>query len=145
MEYYLVAAVPEDAEWVNDLTVISMKPWVETSWETYAERQRYYELNSFSLQTTKIIIANKKRAGRISCSIDGNTFSLDNLHLLPTFHGSGLGTKIITDTINDAHAKNMTVELKCLKTNPVQNLYIRLGFSLINEDEKRLYYRNEQE
>lgn len=141
MEYLLINAVPEDEDWVNNLTVKTMKPWVEAAWKEEADRQHYYYLNRFDLKTTQIITVDGRKAGRISSSENETTFELSDIHLEENFHGSGLGTKIINDTIAYAFSRGLTVELKCLRTNPVQNLYLRLGFSLIKEDEKRLYYR----
>jgi len=143
MEYHLIDAKPSDAQWVNELTINTMRPWVEASWKEESYRQHYYDLNSFDLETTKIIIVGTKRAGRISCEKNEKNLTLADLHLIPDFHGSGLGTKIIKDTINEAFSKGLGVELKCLRTNPVQGLYLRLGFKLIDQDEKRLYYRLE--
>jgi len=143
MKYKLIDAVPEDSDWVNNLTVETMSSYVEASWKAEAHRQIYYKLNRFDLESTKIIEIRNGRAGRISCIADNNTMTIADIHLESTYHGSGLGTQIIKDTINKAFKNGLAVELKCLRTNPVQNLYIRLGFKRIKEDEKRLYYRLE--
>ncbi|MBI9108577.1 MAG: GNAT family N-acetyltransferase [Spirochaetales bacterium] len=141
MEYQLRDAVSEDEQWVNSLTEQTMGSYIRETWDTDSEYRHYLDLNCFDLGTTKIIIADGKKAGRISYCRDGQTFHLDNLHLDSDFHGRGLGTRIILDTLEIARAESLPLELKCLKTNPVQTLYIRMGFTLIKEDEKRLYYR----
>ena len=144
MEYKLLEAVAADGKWVDELTVMTMKPYVEAAWENEADRLHYYKLNRFDLEHTKIIIVDGRRAGRLTVRSENDLLDLADLHLLPEFHGSGLGTRIIKDIIAEAFGKNLAVELKCLRTNPVQGLYRRLGFKLIDEDEKRLYYRIEK-
>ncbi|HAK47418.1 MAG TPA: hypothetical protein DCO79_16050 [Spirochaeta sp.] len=62
MEYQLKAAVTEDAEWVNELTYNTMRPWVEESWPSETDQRHYYELN---------------------------IFDLSDIHLAPAFHGNG--------------------------------------------------------
>ena len=145
MNYTLTDAVPEDEDWVNALTRNTMRPYVEESWMQDKDREYYYKLNSFDRENTGIIRVDNRRAGRLTVLRDADKLDLADLHLLPAFHGSGLGTEIITDVISQAFSEGLAVELKCLKTNPVQNLYIRLGFKLVEEDEKRLYYRIEPE
>lgn len=140
-EYRLLPATSADEDWVDALTYKTMKPYVEASWAEEAERRRYYELNRFDLEHTKIIYKGARRIGRLTTRIAGETLELEEIHLIREFHGRGLGTRIIGDVIKEASAEGLLVELKCLKTNPVQKLYSRLGFRLINEDEKRLYYR----
>lgn len=144
MNYNFSNAVPQDETWVNDLTRATMKPYVEKSWSTAEERENYYRLNRFNLQYTRIILVNGQKAGRLTASQNNKILTIENIHLLPEFHGSGLGTKVISDIIETALSKGLAVELKCLKTNPVSSLYERLGFKLKEQDEKRLYYRIEQ-
>jgi ribosomal protein S18 acetylase RimI-like enzyme len=141
MEYILRDATPEDREWVDALTEKTMGTYIRASWQTEEKYQHYLRLNSFNLESTKIIIADGKRAGRLSISRKEQVLHLDNLHLETDFHGRGIGSRVIIDTIETACSEGRVLELKCLKTNPVQSLYTRLGFSLIKEDEKRLYYR----
>ncbi|MDC7228449.1 MAG: GNAT family N-acetyltransferase [Spirochaetales bacterium] len=141
MEYQLRAARPDDAAWVNILTKETMNPWVEAAWEAEEDRQHYYYLNRFNLETTRIIEVNGRSAGRISLEISEKTLNLADIHIAEEFQGHGLGTKIIKDKLAEAVKKGLDVELKCLRSNPVQNLYIRLGFKLILQDEKRLYYK----
>ena len=144
MNYILVKATPQDEDWVNNLTRATMKPYVESSWTDLKDQEYYYHLNRFDLAHTSIIFVKEKKAGRLTISQDDTVLTLEDLHLLPEFHGRGLGTKIIKDVIEQAFASGLAVELKCLKTNPVSNLYNRLGFKLIKADEKRLYYKIEK-
>ncbi len=143
MNYKLIEASPGDADWVNELTLKAMKPYVEESWQTEKERQHYFSLNSFDPDHTKIITVEGVRAGRLTVYTENNVINLAELHISPEFHGRGIGTGIIKDTVADAFSKSLPVELKCLKTNPVKNLYKRLGFKLVKEDSKRLYFRIE--
>lgn len=141
MEYKLIDAVPEDAAWVDSLTEKTMETYIRAAWKTEEEYQHYLCLNRFVLEATQIIIVDGKKAGRLSCRREDGSFHLDELHIEENFQGLGLGSRILGDMIELARSEGLPLELKCLRTNPVHNLYIRLGFSLIKEDEKRLYYR----
>ena len=143
MRYKLVKAVQKDAAWVDELTVKTMRPWVEKAWDSPEAREHYYSLNKFDPENTSIIILNGKRAGRLTVRITETCLMLDELHIDDSFRGQGLGTEIIRDVLEIAEQKQLPVELKCLKTNPVRFLYDRLGFRIKAEDEKRLYYRFE--
>jgi ribosomal protein S18 acetylase RimI-like enzyme len=48
--------------------------------------------------------------------------------ILLASQGSGLGTTLIREVLDDAHARGRSVRLRMIPGNPAQRLYERLGF-----------------
>ncbi len=140
MKYHLYPAGNEDAGWINKLTRETMKPYVDLSWTTESEQEAYYKLNEFDEESTMVIVVDGEKVGRLTCITENKSIDLAELHLIPSFQGKGLGSIIIKDVIDDAALKALTVKLKCLRTNPARNLYRKLGFVQVDEDDKRLYF-----
>ncbi len=82
-----------------------------------------------------IITVNDEKAGRLQLNVNDFGIRIINISLLPAFHGNGIGTKIIRDVIADADIKKKHVCLEVDKINPAFNLYKRLGFEIITQDE----------
>jgi hypothetical protein len=76
-----------------------------------------------------------KKAGKVTIKCNDFGIRIINISLLPAFHGNGIGTKIIRDVIADADIKKKHVCLEVDKINPAFNLYKRLGFEIITQDE----------
>jgi ribosomal protein S18 acetylase RimI-like enzyme len=53
----------------------------------------------------------------------------------PEHQGKGIGTRLISEVLQDAHSRGLAVRLRVLKVNPAQRLYERLGFAVVGETE----------
>jgi len=135
----LRASSDADNDFVNILTRSVMKRYVEATWESTKDRERYYLKNRFRQPTTKIIQCNGKDIGRITTTCLPDRIIIDGIHIVADFQGKGIGRQLITRIIEDANKKGIPVELILLKTNPVKKLYDYLGFHTCKEDVNRYY------
>ena len=53
----------------------------------------------------------------------------------PKCQGKGLGQKVIKKVIEDSKQRNKIVSLSVLKKNKARDLYLRMGFRIIGEDD----------
>jgi len=128
-----------DGKFVNTLTRNVMKEYVEATWSSTKDREYYYSINSFKQPKTKIIQYSGKDIGRITTSYLADRVVIDDIHILDSYQGQGIGRSIITQIIEAADKKGMPVQLILLKTNPAKMLYDALGFYLVKEDMYRYY------
>ncbi len=135
----LRASSEADDDFVNMLTRSVMKRYVEATWESTKDRERYYEKNQFQQSKTKIIQCNGIDIGRITTTCLPDRIIIDGIHIVADFQGKGIGRQLINRIIDDANIKGIPVELILLKTNPVKKLYDDLGFHLYREDMNRYY------
>jgi ribosomal protein S18 acetylase RimI-like enzyme len=66
--------------------------------------------------------------------VDDNTPEL-SIAVLPEFRNQGLGSKLLNVIINDARSIYGTISLSVTKGNPARQLYERLGFIELSENE----------
>jgi ribosomal protein S18 acetylase RimI-like enzyme len=60
---------------------------------------------------------------------------------VPEFQGRGYGSQVVDDVVSRSSGK--VVSLSVLKANPAYKLYLRLGFSLVGEDEYEYHLQNQ--
>lgn len=137
----LRTAKENDESFVNELTRRVMREYVEETWESEKEQERYYALNEFCRSTTQIIQFEGIDVGRISVTRTKERFVIDGIHILREFQGKGIGGRVMQMVIDEANKAEVSVELKLLKNNPSKKLYERLGFHVDREDRERLYMR----
>ncbi|HBJ00455.1 MAG TPA: hypothetical protein DDY89_05440 [Lysinibacillus sp.] len=58
-----------------------------------------------------------------------------DIALLPNYQGRGIGTLLIVQLQKKAKEQHKAVVLQVLKTNSARDLYEKLGFQVIQEDE----------
>ena len=139
MEISARPAIASDEEFVNALTRETMRPYVEATWPSDEEREEYYWLNRFQQNETEIIQVDGEDAGRITIARRPGCIVLEEIHIAARFQGRGIGQMLIGKVLAEADERRIPTELKVLKENPAQKLYIRLGFVTIREADERLY------
>lgn len=84
-----------------------------------------------------LILYQSAKAGRLQLNTDEMGIRIINISLSPPFRNKGIGAKIINNLILEANQKNKPVFLDVDKINPALNLYSRLGFKIVLENEIR--------
>ena len=85
--------------------------------------------------------ARVKDIGMISLEDRTDDVFLRAIEIFPTHQGQGIGARIIQEIIDDAASKQKPVSLSVLKVNPAKSLYKRLGFSVIEETDPRIFMK----
>jgi GNAT superfamily N-acetyltransferase len=132
-------AVASDEEFVNALTRETMRPYVQATWPSDEEREKYYWINRFQQNETEIIQVDREDAGRITITRRPGCIVLEEIHIAPRFQGRGIGQMLIRKVLAEADERRIPTELKVLKKNPAQKLYMRLGFVTVRDADERLY------
>jgi ribosomal protein S18 acetylase RimI-like enzyme len=140
-EITLRKANTHDTDFVNDLTRQVMASYVEKTWSSPEQREFYFQNNRFDICTTEIIQHKGKDIGRLSVVWFEDHAYIDNIHLLPEYHGMGIGKIVIQKILDEAKTRNIFARLMVLKVNPAKKLYESLGFRVYKEDAERFYMR----
>ncbi len=130
-----------DRDFVNKLTRSTMRAYVESTWHRIEDVENYYFINRFNQLTTLIIQCNNEDIGRLTVTYSNDRVILDDIHIVKPFQGKGIGGKLIRQIIREAKKRQQPVELILLKTNPVKQLYERIGFHIYKQDVNRYYMR----
>lgn len=130
---------PGDSDFVYQLKKECYYPYVSEIWGWDEKKQMGY-FDAFmeaAKDKMSIIYAGDKRIGMINWKIDGDTYELENICLLPECRNQGIGSFLLAEIIESCGYSK--IRLQAFKKNPVVRLYLRLGFSVMEETEN--HYR----
>jgi ribosomal protein S18 acetylase RimI-like enzyme len=140
-EIALRAAQNEDREFIE-------RVYFETQrWITEAlfgrrgddfERAKFAE--SYDANNTRVIVVAGADAGWLTVQ-RSTAIHLESIYLTPGKQRIGIGTALIRGLIEEARAAGKTLKLSTAKINPARNLYERLGFVVVSEDEYKVYMK----
>ncbi|MNQ05843.1 Acetyltransferase (GNAT) family protein [compost metagenome] len=99
----------------------------------------------YQFEDAKIILLNENPIGLLKVNENKSGFEIIQIQIDPEFQGKGIGKKMIQSIIDKASSLNLPVELSVLKNNKAKQLYISLGFKIINENEDSFIMKKENE
>ena len=132
-EYKLRPAFEKDFEFVFQLNKTNMRRYVELlrGWDDAAEREDMR--CGFRPGVDHIIMCGGEDIGRLSVDRYPDRIEIRHIEILPQYQGQGIGSRIISDILNEARELGVPVTLTVLNLNPARRLYERLGFRKVDE------------
>lgn len=91
----------------------------------------------------QIVTLDGADVGWIQSAMQDDTLHLEQIFVDAPFRGRGIGTRLITDLIDEATRNGQPMTLAVVRRNPAMNLYERLGFCVIDEDDRKFYMKRE--
>ncbi len=118
----------------------SMFGWSEDQLKSLLEMQFNSQKQSYSIQFPAaehlIICLYQEKIGRIIINRTSEDLRLVDIALLPEFRNLGVGSKIITDLIEEAKRKTLPLTLQVARSNSAAfRLYQKIGFQVTGENE----------
>jgi ribosomal protein S18 acetylase RimI-like enzyme len=98
----------------------------------FSAQYRYYQEN-YTDTDFLIIILESRPIGRLYIARWPEEIRIVDLALLPEYRNKGIGTRILTDVLEEAAAAGKPVRIHVEGFNPALSLYRRLGFEQIGE------------
>lgn len=108
-------------------------------WDDKKTLSRFKKL--FRRKEVRIILLGDIDVGWMQISESANEINIHQIHIEEEFRSRGIGTKLIRAILDYGRKKNKSVALYVVKNNPAQELYKRLGFTIIGEGEHKLHMR----
>lgn len=131
----IVPACESDYDFAFSVKKDALGPHIERHWgwdEAYQLKvhdQRWTEKPWF------LILLDDQKIGTVSIQKSPDALRFGEFYILGTSRGKGVGTKVITDILNQCDAEQRTCRLEYLKWNPVGSLYKRHGFEIVDEND----------
>jgi len=134
-------ATNRDAQFVDDLTFKTMRPFVQATWPNdAAAQQHYFAMNSFNVSNTRIIQVDGQDAGRLSTTVRSDCLFIDEIHILPEYQRQGIGKQTIDRVLDEARQRGLPVEATVLKVNnPSLRMFLGIGFQIRQEKDHRFH------
>ncbi len=139
-DYRLRPASDDDYSFVESLYVETMRPLLTAfnAWDKTRNialfKKTYYKRSEAS-----IVVVDGIDAGWLQLHEGSDEVAIHQLHIKKAYRGQLIGTDIIKGIIAKANHQGLPVTLSVVKNNPALNLYLRLGFSIIGEDETKFH------
>jgi ribosomal protein S18 acetylase RimI-like enzyme len=127
-------ATEKDLDFLLEVRRQALQTYALETWGRWDEtRQRTYLVGRLDSAIIQIIQGDGVDIGMLAVEERADEIFIENVVLLPAYQNRGIGTQLVTETLQKARSKGFPVRLQVLKVNPARRLYDRLGFRVIEE------------
>ncbi|MBB5161842.1 GNAT family N-acetyltransferase [Mycobacterium sp. AZCC_0083] len=126
-------ATTDDAEFFFALHKRSLGPYVDQIWGWDDDEQRAYMTGVFDLGRVRVIVVDGVDVGRLDVEERDDEVFLGLIELAPEYQGRGIGSRVISELIDGADGKRVTLSVLGVNERAYQ-LYRRLGFAEVSRD-----------
>ena len=137
----LRAAKEEDFEFLYRLHRETLRDAIDQTWGWDEAWQANHFREKFDIAGKKIIQQDDIDIGCLEVRDKGDHIFIAYIALMPSYKNQGIGSKLIEAVLDEAHRRNVPVELKVLRRNPAHKLYGRLGFKVIETSSTHYFMR----
>lgn len=114
---------------MDSMTEHLLKAGINLETSDHLERVRYH------FDETEIILLDGKMIGMLKTIETANETKIVQFQVDPEFQGRGLGRAVLSGLVKKSLKKELKVTLSVLKENRAKELYLNLGFKIVNENE----------
>ena len=113
-------------------------PWPEEQIQQFLAMQFAAQTDHYAEQYDPsgffIIEQQDRPIGRLYRELQDNDIHVNDIAIIPEMRGSGLGTMLLQEILDEAKAAGNTVSIYVEHFNPAKRLYHRLGFQEIGQN-----------
>jgi ribosomal protein S18 acetylase RimI-like enzyme len=132
MLFKFVQATQSEREYLVALRKVTMLEHLQRAGLVLTDRQHSDRLN-YKYDCFYMVFLNRELIGAVKYLATNKQVELIQLQIDPKYQGKGYGTGIVQQILTNEKGK--IVKLTVLKENPAGELYKRLGFHIIGEDD----------
>ena len=137
---HLRPATADDREFAYTTTRDTMREHVLATWGKWNEAEvRRRSSDNIANGTTCIIQLDGEPIGIWVVERESDCIRLVQIFILPAFQGRGIGSKLIEELLAEARSAGLPLRLRVLRVNPAFNLYLRMGFKVVEETPERYF------
>jgi len=136
--YSLIRLIPADEthrEFSYQVKKMAEGEYITSMFGWDEDVQRDFHDKAWQQQKPDIITYDGKLIGTIATIETVDCIDIGQFFILPECQNKGIGTYLLKNILDKADQIGMNVTLKFLKNNPVESLYVRNDFRLIDTDE----------
>ena len=121
-------ATPADAEFCYQLHKAAMGAYITAIWGWDEQVQRAFHARAFNVHRWQIITDGQADIGMLDIDYRPGEIYLSRIEIHPDHQGRGIGTRLISALLDEAHQEGRDLVLDVLTVNRgAQALYFRLG------------------
>jgi len=133
-DFGLRPACRDEFAFAEAIYINAMRPLMEQldAWDEPMRRAAIRR--SFKAADSQIITLNGRDIGWTQVTERDADYNIAQIQILEEFCGRGIGSFIIRELLERATREDKTVSLSAVRTNRAIELYLRLGFRIIDPD-----------
>jgi GNAT superfamily N-acetyltransferase len=138
IDYSLIRLIPADEtyrEFSYQVKKMAEGEYITSMFGWDEDVQRDFHDRAWQQQRPDIITYDGKLIGTIATIDSEDCVEIGQFFILPEYQNKGIGTYLLQSILGKADQMSKNVTLKFLKNNPVESLYARNGFRLIDTSE----------
>jgi GNAT superfamily N-acetyltransferase len=112
-------------------------PWTDTEKTAFIEQQfeaqHSHYREHYAGASLDVVEWDRAPAGRLYVARWSDEIRIIDIALLPEFRGRGIGTRLITQLVDEGRRRRKRVSIHVEKVNPALRLYKRLGFVVVGD------------
>jgi GNAT superfamily N-acetyltransferase len=138
IDYSLIRLIPADEtyrEFSYQVKKMAEGEYITSMFGWDEDVQRDFHIKAWQQQRPDIITYDGKLIGTIATIDSEDCVEIGQFFILPEYQNKGIGTYLLQSILGKADQMSKNVTLKFLKNNPVESLYARNGFRLIDTSE----------
>lgn len=135
MSYSLRSATENDQAFKFEAFKVTMREYVEWAWGWDEEFQSQGFWNNLSVEKFKVVCLDQQPVGALYIEENDQHHWVRTIFLKPEYQGMGIGSSLLQNAASRAKDAGKPLVLKVIKINPAKQLYERLGFQVVKEDD----------
>ena len=141
MEYTFRDCLFDDYDLLFRLKEENFKKYIEEcwGWDLEDQHRRQKEDLELNISRKKIIMVNGNSVGVYATGYLDGDFFIKEINILKEYQNYKIGSRILTNQLEENASKGIVTKLRVFKNNPAKNLYERLGFKVYKEIETHYY------
>ena len=145
--YRLVSTNEDDRPWLDELRRAVYRDLFVATWGDWDEaRHRRHFATCWERGDIRAVEIDGVRVGMIQLFELVDAVEIGEIQIHPSYQGRGIGTRLLQDTLDRAHAQGKRVTLSTgLQNRRAINLYQRLGFVPVAQTETHFHMESEPE
>ncbi len=136
--FALRPAEDEDEAFIFDAFTLAMREYVEWAWGWDDAVQREAIRKQLAAGMLRVICVGDQSAGVILVEDREDHLWVRMIFLLPAFQRQGIGAAVLEEVWARARSVGKSLGLRVIRINPARQLYEKLGFRVVAEDEVSL-------
>ena len=136
----LRSATDDDAEFAVLTESETMQSYAIATWgEWRAAEARQRAVANVLAGRTQVIERDGVPVGVLQVERGADFIDLKQIFIRPNFQRQGIGADVVRRLISEAKSAGLPLRLRVLRVNPAQQLYKRLGFTVLRESPEHVY------
>ena len=138
IDYSLIRLIPADEtyrEFSYQVKKAAEGEYITSMFGWDEDVQRDFHDKAWQQQKPDIMTYNGRLIGTVATIESEDCIEIGQFFILPEYQRKGIGTHFLESILDKADQLGKNVVLKFLKSNPVESLYVRNGFRLVDTDE----------